>query len=117
MHGRDRSELTLVRARALYRPLRSGEKIAPVDQPGSCLSHLQRPALMSTPATAAPATQSRHRPPGPRPLYVLSTAREPPVLRCPALANHHDRVTTSHLPGGKLESAAKTRTARLRRST
>src|SRR6266702_2359914 len=44
-------------------------------------------------------------------------AREPPVLRCPALANHRDPVTTNHLPGGKPESAAKTRTARLRRST
>ena len=44
-------------------------------------------------------------------------APEPPVLRCPALANHRDPVTTNHLPGGKPESAAKTRTARLRRST
>ena len=44
-------------------------------------------------------------------------AREPPVLRCPALADHRDPVTTNHLPGGKPESAAKTRTARLRRST
>jgi hypothetical protein len=43
-------------------PLRSGEKIAPVDQPGSCLSHLQRPALISTPGTTASAAQSRHRP-------------------------------------------------------
>jgi hypothetical protein len=33
------------------------------------------------------------------------------------LADHHDPVTTNHLPGGKPESAAKTRTARLRRST
>src|SRR2546428_3254097 len=41
-------------------------------------------------------------------------AREPPVLRCPALANHRDPVTTNHLLGGKPESAAKTRTARLR---
>jgi hypothetical protein len=41
----------------------------------------------------------------------------PPVLHCPALADHHDPVTTNHLPGGKAESAAKTGTARLRRST
>jgi hypothetical protein len=33
------------------------------------------------------------------------------------LADHHDPVTTNHLPGCKPESAAKTRTARLRRST
>jgi diketogulonate reductase-like aldo/keto reductase len=45
-----------------YRPLHNGEKIAPVDQPGSCLSHLQRPASISTPGTTASATQSRHRP-------------------------------------------------------
>ena len=38
-----------------------------------------------------------------------------PALR--ALANHRDPVTTNHLPGGEPESAAKTRTARLRRST
>ena len=53
-------------------------------------------------------------PPGLRPPYVVSTAREPPVLRCPALANHHDPVTTNHLPGGKPESAAKTGTTRLK---
>src|SRR4029077_17875104 len=33
------------------------------------------------------------------------------------LADHHDPVTTNHLPGGEPESAVKTRTARLRRST
>jgi ABC-2 type transport system ATP-binding protein len=43
---------------------------------------------------------------------VLSTAREP-VLSCPALADHRDPVTTNHLPGGKPECAAKSRTARL----
>ena len=34
-----------------------------------------------------------------------------------ALADHHNPVMTNHLPGGKPESAAKTRTVRLRRST
>lgn len=36
---------------------------------------------------------------------------------CPALADHHDPVMTNNLPGGKPESAAQIRTARLRRST
>jgi len=73
--------------------------------------------------TSAPAARRRSSsfPAGPgrcrvQP-YVLSSAREPPVLRCPALANHRDPVMTNPLPGGKPESAAKTRTARLRRST
>jgi hypothetical protein len=33
------------------------------------------------------------------------------------VADHHDPVMTNNLPGGKPESAAKTRAARLRRST
>jgi hypothetical protein len=41
----------------------------------------------------------------------------PPLRVSSALADHHDPVTTNHLPGGKPESAGKTRTARLRRST
>jgi len=77
----------------------------------------RRLALTSTPGATASATQSRHRPSGPRPPYVLSSARVPPVLCCRGLANHRVPVTTNHLPGGKPESAAKTRTARLRRST
>src|SRR4029077_20849595 len=36
------------------------EKITPVDQPGSCWSHRHRPALISTPDTLAPVTQSWH---------------------------------------------------------
>jgi curved DNA-binding protein CbpA len=46
-----------------------------------------------------------------------SIASPPPFHVSPALADHHDPVMTNNLPGGKPESAAKTRTARLRRST
>jgi hypothetical protein len=38
------------------------------------------------------------------------------ILRCPGLADHRVPVMTDHMPGGKPESVAKTRTARLRRS-
>jgi hypothetical protein len=86
------------------------------NHPGSCLSHLQGPVCIDAwrysvdDAVPAPA-------PGPRSPYMLPTAREPPVLRCRGLADHRVPVRTNHLPGGKPESAAKTRTARLRRST
>ena len=40
------------------RAIQGSEKITPVDQPGSCPSHRQRPALMSTPDALAPVTQS-----------------------------------------------------------
>jgi hypothetical protein len=86
-------------------------------RPGSCLSHLQRPALRSTPWHYRRRCSPGTAPPAPGPPYVLSTAREPPVLRCRGLADHRVLVRTNHLPGGKPESAAKTRTARLRRST
>ena len=58
---RDRDHQSIARGRRLYRPLHNGEKIAPVDQPGSCLSHRQRFALISAHGTTASATQSRHR--------------------------------------------------------
>ena len=40
--------------------IQGSEKIAPVDQPGSCSSHRQRPALVSTPDTLTSVTQSGH---------------------------------------------------------
>jgi hypothetical protein len=46
-----------------------------------------------------------------------SITSPPPLRVSSALADHHDPVTTNHLPGGKPESAVKTRMARLRRST
>ena len=46
-----------------------------------------------------------------------SVASPPPFRVSAALADHHDPVMTNHLPGGKPESAAKTRPARVRRST
>jgi hypothetical protein len=45
--GRSRDDRHLLRRRAIQ----SGEKITPVDQPESCPSHRQRPALVSPPDT------------------------------------------------------------------
>ena len=42
------------------RAVQGSEKITPVDQPGSCWSHRQRPALISTPDTPGAGPQSRH---------------------------------------------------------
>jgi hypothetical protein len=39
------------------------------------------------------------------------------ILRCPGRADHRVPVTANHLPGGKSEPVAKTRTAWSRRST
>ena len=49
---RSRDDRHLLRRRAIQRI----EKIAPVDQPGSCVSHRQRPASIDTPGTLASAT-------------------------------------------------------------
>src|SRR6202030_2860726 len=54
--GRGRDDRYLARRRAIQ----SSEKITPVDQPGSCWSNRHRPALISTPDTLAPVTQSWH---------------------------------------------------------
>src|SRR3984893_19047361 len=86
--------------------------MAPVDQPGSCLSHRHGPALISPPGTTASATQSRHRPSRSRATVRAVNGARTSRPALPALANHRDPVTTNHLPGGKPESAAKTRTAR-----
>jgi hypothetical protein len=51
--GRSRDDRHLPRHRAIQ----GSEKTAPVDQPGSCVSHRQRPALISTPDTLASVTQ------------------------------------------------------------
>jgi hypothetical protein len=45
--GRSRDDCHLLRRRAIQ----SGKKITPVDQPESCPSHRQRPALVSVPDT------------------------------------------------------------------
>ena len=45
--GRSRDDRHLPRRRAIQ----GSDKITPVDQPGSCWSHRQRPALISTPDT------------------------------------------------------------------
>jgi hypothetical protein len=50
-------------------------------------------------------------------LFHLAFRSNLPSCGCPALADHHDPVMTNNLPGGKPESAAKIRAARLRRST
>ena len=53
---RGRDDRHLPRRRAIQ----GSDKITPVDQPGSCWSHRHRPALISTPDTLAPVTQSGH---------------------------------------------------------
>src|SRR5207342_2579981 len=53
---RGRDDRHLARRRAIQ----GSNKITPVDQPGSRWSHRHSPALISTPDTLAPATQSWH---------------------------------------------------------
>ena len=56
------------------RAIQSGEKITPVDQPGSCSSHRQRPALVPAPdalAVGDPVLLAI------RPAHAVSTARSP----------------------------------------
>ena len=75
--GRSRDDRHLPRRRAIQ----GSDKITPVDQPGSCWSHRQRPALISTPDTSGAGHAVRAPSPlGTRPANALSTAREPPVL-------------------------------------
>jgi hypothetical protein len=90
--GRSRDDRHLPRRRAIQ----SGEKITPVDQPGSCWSHLQGlpRCLRRTPFVGDT-------------VLSLSGERTP----CQRRANHYDPVMTYHLPGGKPESVAKARTA------
>ena len=110
--GRSRDDRHLPCRGAIH----GGEKIAPVNQPASCLSHRQRPALISTPDALASVTQSRHLSSRYQASARAVNGREPPVLHYPGLANHQDPVTTDHLPGGKPGSVPKARTTRLRRS-
>ena len=113
--GRGRDDRHLARRRAIQ----GSEKITPVDQPGSCWSHRQRPALISTPDNPG----AGHTAPAPSPRYQASArtvndARTPfcravihapprshPVRRCPGAADHLDPVTTSHLPRSNPGSA------------
>ena len=54
--GRSRDDRDLPRRPAI----KGGEKITPVDQPGSCSSHRHGPALVSTPDTLTPVTRYWH---------------------------------------------------------
>src|SRR6185437_14570512 len=119
--GRSRDDRHLPRRRAIQ----GSDKITPVDQPGSCWSHRQRPALVSTPDTSAAGHAVRHLLPRYQasaravkrrePSVLLHSharaAAVPPVVRSPATANHRDLVTTSYLPGGEPGPVAKPRTA------
>ena len=120
--GRSRDDRHLPRRRAIQ----GSDKITPVDQPGSCWSHRQRPALVSTPDTSgaghavrAPSVsvpgQRACCQPRANPRFCCTLMHAPPrsrpVLRCPGAANHRDPVTTSHLAGGKPGPVAKARTA------
>jgi hypothetical protein len=66
--------------------IQSSKKINPVDQPESCLIHLEMPALLPAPDALPPTTQSSR--------YQAS-------VRAVNDADHPDLVTTSHLPGGQ----------------
>ena len=111
--GRRRDDRHLPRRRAIQ----GSDKITPVDQPGSCWSHRQRPALVSTPDTSgaghavrAPSVslpgQRACCQPRANPRFCCTLMHAPPrsrpVLRCPGAANHHDPVMTSYLPRSNL---------------
>ena len=86
--GGSRDDRHLPRCRAI----KGSKKINPVDQPGSCLIHLEMPALLPAPDALPPTTQSSR--------YQAS-------VRTVNGANHPDLVTTSHLPGGQGGALAK----------
>jgi len=71
--------------------IQSSKKINPVDQPESCLIHLEMPALLPAPDALPPTTQS---------------SRYQAGVRAVNGANHPDLVTTSHLPAGQGGSLA-----------
>ena len=93
--------------------IQGSDKITPGDQPGSCWSYRQRPALISRPDTSGPG-QAILAPPvsvpallahcqpraDPRVCCTLMHAqpRFRPVLCCPGAADHQDPVMTSYLP-------------------
>src|SRR6266516_2055452 len=114
--GRRRDDRHLARRRAIQ----GSDKITPVDQPGSCWSHRHRPALISTPDTLAPVTQSWHllsRYQASAP--TVNGGRTPVLPHChpraaanpSRLVNHRDPVTASHLTGGEPGPVAKAGTA------
>ena len=105
--------------------IQGSDKITPGDQPGSCWSYRQRPALISRPDTcpwpqnlavdntsgpgqailappvSVPALLAHCQPrANPRVCCTLMHAqpRFRPVLRCPGAADHQDPVMTSYLP-------------------
>ena len=82
--GRSRDDRHLPRRRAIQ----GSEKITPVDQPGSCWSHRHRPALISTPDTLAPVTQSWH----------LSPSVSGKRTRCQRRANRFRRIPSRAIP-------------------
>jgi hypothetical protein len=78
--GRRRDDRHLSRHRAIQ----GSDKITPVDQPGNCWSHRQRPALVSTPDTSGAGHTVRAPPvslPGQR--ACCQTTTEPSVLPRP----------------------------------
>ena len=82
------------------RAIQGGEKIIPVDQPGSCWSHRQRAAFVSR--ASRPGTFPSL--PGQRACCQrrAKTDLHPLGALQPRVANHRDPVMASHMAGGKL---------------
>ena len=92
--GRSRDDRHLARRRAIQ----GSDKITPVDQLGSCWSHRQRPALISTPDTLAPVTQPRHLPLGTRPARVLSNGANPGSAALSSTRRRRDPIPSGVVP-------------------
>jgi hypothetical protein len=90
--SRRRDDRHLPRRRAIQ----GSDKIIPADQPGSCWSYRQRPALISTPDPLAPVTSPGTSPLGIRQVNALSTAREP--LRRIPFTRRRDPILSGVVP-------------------
>src|SRR6266702_2594892 len=91
--GRSRDDCHPPRRRAIQ----GSYKITPVDQPGSCWSHRQRPSLISTPDTPSVGHAVLAPSLGTRPAHVLSTAREPRFC-CTLIHARRDPIPSAVVP-------------------
>src|SRR5580704_12017812 len=126
--SRSRDDRDLPRRRAFQ----GNYKITPVDQPGSCWSRRQGPALISTPDTPSVGHAVLAPSLATRPAHVLSTTPEPrfcctlihaaprshPVRRCPRAANRLDPYSVSkaalvNLTASSISSCARTGSGRV----
>ena len=97
--GRSRDDRHLPRRRVIQ----GSDKITPLDQPGSCWSHRQRPALISTPDTSGAGHAGRAPSPlGIRQVNALSTAREPGSAAFP-FTRRRDPIPSGVVPVRRVE--------------